>query len=96
MPAKLENLNLRGGYKAVIMDYIKEKYPQLFPLYHEIYDCKDLSFWITLDKEIEAFAAETGFDYVTNDDSMNRPFTAPPVIVNYFYHSKIKKSAVKI
>ena len=25
----LENLNLRGSYKAVIMDYIKEKYPQL-------------------------------------------------------------------
>lgn len=33
----LENLNLRGGYKSVIMDYISEKYPQLLPLYTEIY-----------------------------------------------------------
>lgn len=91
----LENLNLRGGYKAVIMDYIKEKYPQLYPLYHEIYDCKDLSFWITLDKECKAFAAETGLDYVINDDSRHKDFNAPPVIVNYFYHEQIKKSARK-
>ena len=26
----LENLNLRGNYKATIMDYIKEKYPNLY------------------------------------------------------------------
>lgn len=91
----LENLNLRGGYKTVIMDYIRRKYPQFYPLYHEIYDCKDLSFWITLDKECKAFAAETGLDYVTNDDGMTRNFNAPPVIVNYFYHEQIKKSARK-
>ena len=29
----LENLNLRGGYKKVILDYIAEKYPNLVPLY---------------------------------------------------------------
>lgn len=28
----LENLNLRGSYRAVIMDYIREKYPDLLPL----------------------------------------------------------------
>lgn len=91
----LENLNLRGGYKTVIMDYIRRKYPQFYPLYHEIYDCKDRSYWIALDKECKAFAAETGLDYVTNDDSMTRNFNAPPVIVNYFYHEQIKKSARK-
>lgn len=91
----LENLNLRGSYKTVIMNYIKEKYPQLCPLYHEIYDCKDRSYWITLDKELKAFAAEIGLDYVTNDDSMTRDFNAPPVIVNYFYHEQIKRSARK-
>ncbi|MCZ0860086.1 radical SAM mobile pair protein B [Methanocorpusculum sp. MG] len=91
----LENLNLRGSYKTVIMDYIKEKYPQLCPLYHTIYDCKDRSYWITLDKELKAFAAEIGLDYVTNDDSMTRDFNAPPVIVNYFYHEQIKRSARK-
>ena len=34
----LENLNLRGSYKTVILDYIKEKHPELFPLYQEIYN----------------------------------------------------------
>lgn len=91
----LENLNLRDGYKTVIMNYIKGKYPQLYPLYHEIYDRKDISYWITLDKELKAFAAEIGLDYVTNDDQLSRDFNAPPVIVNYFYHEQIKKSARK-
>lgn len=91
----LENLNLRGSYKAVIMEYIREKYPQYLSLYHEIYDRKDRSFWEGLDTELKAFSAETGLDYVTNDDSMARPFEAPPVVVNYFYHEEIKKSARK-
>lgn len=43
-------------------------------------------YWVTLDKEIKSFAAETGLDYVTNDDSRHKDFNAPPVIVNYFYH----------
>lgn len=91
----LENLNLRGGYKNVIMEYIQEKYPQLLPLYHEIYDGKNRSYWTMLDKELKAYAAEIGLDYITNDDSMARDFNAPPVIVNYFYHEQIKKSAGK-
>lgn len=91
----LENLNLRGSYKTVIMDYIREKYPQLYPLYHEIYNHNDRSYWIALDKELKAFAAEIGLDYVTNDAQLARDFNAPPVIVNYFYHEQIKKSARK-
>ncbi len=31
----LENLNLRGGFKKTIMDYIAVKHPDLMPLYHE-------------------------------------------------------------
>lgn len=89
----LENLNLRDGYKAVIMDYIREKRPRLLPLYREIYDSNDRRYWERLDGELKAWAAEMGLDYVTNDDSLNRPFEAPPVIVNFFYHSEIKKSA---
>lgn len=91
----LENLNLRGSYKAVIMDYIKEKYPALLPLYQDIYNRNDRSYWEMLDAELKEYASEIGLDYVTNDDSMSRPFGAPPVIVNYFYHSEIKKSARK-
>lgn len=91
----LENLNLRGSYKAEIMDYIREKHRELLPLYLEIYRQGDRTYWETLDAELKAHAAEIGLDYVTNDDSMKRSFDAPPVIVNYFYHEKIKKSAKK-
>lgn len=91
----LENLNLRGGYKTVIFDYIKEKFPSLLPLYHAIYNRKDRGYWEMLDAKLRAFTAENGLDYVTNDDSIVRPFQAPPIVVNYFYHEQIKKSARK-
>ena len=89
----LENLNLRGSYKTIILDYIKEKYPGLFPLYREIYQNGNRSYWEVLDSELKAYAAQMNLDYVTNDDSMRRPFEAPPVVVNYFYHEQIRKSA---
>ena len=91
----LENLNLRGGYKRAIMDYIREKRPDLLPLYQAIYERRDRRDWEALDGELKDFAAGLGLDYVTNDDSVTRPFGAPPVIVNYFYHERIKKSARK-
>ena len=91
----LENLNLRGGYKTVIMDYIQKKRLDLLPLYQEIYNKNDRRYWELLDAELKAWGAEIGLDYVTNDDSMSRPFEAPPIIVNFFYHSEIKKSARK-
>ena len=89
----LENLNLRGGYKTAILDYIREKYPALLPLYQDIYQKGDRRYWELLDGELKAFAAELGLPYVTNDDSVRRPFEAPPVVVNYFYHEQIKKPA---
>lgn len=88
----LENLNLRGNYKAVIMNYIRQKYPKLYPLYDEIYNKNNRVYWQRLDGELREFAENIGLDYVTNDDSMTRNFSAPPVIVNYFYHEQIKKS----
>lgn len=91
----LENLNLRGSYKTVIMDYIQEKYPTLIPLYQNIYNRNDRSYWVSLDAELQAYTTAIGLDYVTNDDSMARAFDAPPVVVNYFYHEQIKKSARK-
>ena len=89
----LENLNLRGSYKAVIMDYIREKHPQFLPLYQEIYSRNDRRYWEALDAALKTYAAGIGLDYITNDDSLTRAFDAPPVIVNYFYHEQIKKSA---
>ena len=91
----LENLNLRGNYKADIMHYIQAQYPHLLSLYRDIYNDKDHSYWQSLDVQLQTYAADMGLDYVINNDSMTRPFDAPPVIVNFFYHEKIKKSAKK-
>ena len=91
----LENLNLRGSFKPDILDYIRNKYPDLVSLYEEIYTHQNRNYWINLDAELKSFAAREGLDYKTNDDSMERPFEAPPVVVNYFYHEQIRKSARK-
>lgn len=89
----LENLNLRGSYKGVIMRYIREKHPELTPLYEEIYTHGGRLYWEMLDAEMRAYAERVNLPYVRNDDSMQRPFEAPPVIVNFFYHEEIRKSS---
>lgn len=91
----LENLNLRGTFKPVILDYIREKRPDLVPLYDEIYRKNRRDYWERLDSEMKGYAERNGLEYRTNDDTIRRPFSAPPVIVNFFYHSEIKKSARK-
>jgi radical SAM mobile pair protein B len=91
----LENLNLRGSYKSVILSYIQENHPHLMPLYEEIYQRGNRTYWEQLDQELHNYVNSLGLDYVTDDDSMHRPFEAPPVVVNYFYHEQIKKSAKK-
>ena len=91
----LENLNLRGTFKPAIMNYIRGEYPRLYPLYDEIYNKGINLYWQQLDKELQEFASEQGLEYKINDDSFTKPFNAKPVIVNYFYQSKIKKSAQK-
>jgi DNA repair photolyase len=52
----LENLNLRGGYKRVIMDYVEQKYPSLTLLYQTIYEKKDKQYWIDLSEQLADFA----------------------------------------
>lgn len=89
----LENLNLRGSFKAGIMAFIAEKYPELRGLYEQIYTYGDRSYWGELDARLRAYAEDAGLEYVVNDDTLSRAFEAPPAIVNFFYHEKIKKSA---
>jgi len=91
----LENLNLRGDYKQRILDYIAEKYPDLIPLYDAIYRKKDRSYWAELDAQMKQLCQEEGLLYVRDDDSIKRPFDAPPVVVNYFFHEEIIPSAKK-
>ena len=86
----LENLNLRGQFKGVIMDYIREKHPSLVPLYEDIYNRKRSDYWQSLEKEISAYAAEQGYPYRVNDLPYGRSEKGKPVLVNYFYHEKIR------
>lgn len=91
----LENLNLRGNYKKVILDYIKEKYIELLPLYEEIYQNGSRLYWEQLDINLKKYAEKSGFKYLRNDDSAKQNFNELPIIVNYFYHDEVKKSANK-
>ena len=88
----LENLNLRGNFKPKILEYVREKYPNLSPLYSEIYQQKNPRYWFQLHKIVEDYAARNNLEYVRNRDDLQRPFDAPPVIVNFFFHEQIKKS----
>lgn len=89
----LENLNLRGTFKPVIMNYIKENYPSKLALYQDIYQHGNRDFWSKLDQKVKAYADKLNLEYVYNDDRMQYAYDAKPVIVNYFYHEEIKKSA---
>lgn len=86
----LENLNLRGQFKSQIMDYIRENYPTLIDLYDEIYNKKRLDYWQVLEQDISAFARTEGYPYRINDLPYGRSQKGKPVIVNYFYHEKIR------
>ena len=88
----LENLNLRGGFKKTILDYINEKHPELNGLYDEIYNRGNRHYWKVLDAEIREFTEKEGLQYLRNDDSMKRPFSEPPVVVNYFFHEEVRKN----
>lgn len=91
----LENLNLRGSYKADILNYISEKYPHLVSLYDQIYNKHDRTYFQMLDRKLKEYANQEGLKYVVNDDTMKVDVCDKPIIVNYFYHEEIKKSAVR-
>lgn len=89
----LENLNLRGDFKAEIIEYIRQKYPSLLPLYSEIYNERDMSYWKALDRSVSEYAEKNGFMYVIDREPFLMNPTDKPIIINYFYHSEIKQSA---
>lgn len=88
----LENLNLRGGFKQEILDYIGEKYPHLVPLYHAIYSKKDRSYFRALEEQAARLAVENGCPFVDNELPYGRAEPGHPVIVDYFYHEEIRGS----
>ena len=88
----LENLNLRGGFKKTIMDYIAEKYSDLIPLYDEIYNKHNRNYFEGLEKKAEEMAKKYACPFVDNEMPYGRVLQGHPVIVNYFYHEEIRGS----
>ena len=89
----LENLNLRGGYKKTILDYIEEKYPDLILLYEDIYKHKNKDYWKDLDEKVRNFADEEGYMYIIDEEPFLINPTDKPIIINYLYHEKIRQSS---
>ena len=88
----LENLNLRGGFKKTILDYIAEKRPELVGLYDTIYNKKDRSYFEGLEARAEAMAKRYDCPFVDNEMPYGRVSQGHPVIVDYFYHAEIRGS----
>lgn len=91
----LENLNLRGDYRVCILEWIHENHPELDGLYQDIYSRKSRTYWTELDREMRAYTEKEGMLYLRDDDQHRSDFGEPPVVVNYFYHEEVKKSAKK-
>ena len=60
-------------------------HPERMPLYEEIYQHGSRLYWEALDSQIREYALENGLEYARDDDNMQNPFDAPPVVVNFFY-----------
>ena len=88
----LENLNLRGGFKQEILDYIQEKHPHLTTLYQAIYQKGDRSYFRCLEQQAEQLAMENGCPFVDNELPYGRAEPGHPVIVDYFYHEEVRGS----
>ena len=88
----LENLNLRGGFKQEILDYIQEKYSHLTPLYQAIYQKGDRSYFQGLEEQAEQLSIENGCPFVDNELPYGRAEPGHPVIVDYFYHEEVRGS----
>lgn len=88
----LENLNLRGGFKKTILDYIDEKYPHLHSLYHDIYTKRDRSYFKGLEEKARQLAIKNDCPFVDNELPYGRSKPGHPVIVDYFYHEEIRGS----
>ena len=59
-----ENLNLRGSYKKYILNYIKEKYNNLYDKYIDIYKKNNKQYWVDLSSEIEDYCFKNNIKYV--------------------------------
>lgn len=59
-----ENLNLRGDYKKTSLDYIKNKFPQYYDEYVEIYIKHNNQYWVSMEKKISEFCGKRNIKYM--------------------------------
>lgn len=59
-----ENLNLRGSYKTYILNYIKEKYPNYYEKYVDIYLKNNQDYWRNLANKINNYCNENNINYI--------------------------------
>lgn len=59
-----ENLNLRGSYKTYILNYIKEKYPNYYDKYIDIYLKNNQDYWLNLANEINSYCNKNYINYI--------------------------------
>lgn len=59
-----ENLNLRGSYKTYILNYIKEKYPNYYDKYIDIYLKNNQDYWLNLANEINSYCNKNNINYI--------------------------------
>lgn len=88
----LENLNLRGGFKQEILDYIQKCYPHLVTLYDEIYRKGDRSYFRELENQAAQMSKKYDCPFVDNELPYGRAEPGHPVIVDYFYHEEVRES----
>lgn len=58
-----EDLNLRGAYKYTILKYVEEKYPNVYPMYEEIYIKRNPQKLINMDNEIKEYCHKNKINY---------------------------------
>ncbi len=58
-----EDLNLRGAYKYTILKYVEEKYPNVYPMYEEIYIKGNPQKLINMDNEIKEYCHKNKINY---------------------------------
>lgn len=46
-----------------------------------------------MNNEIKEYCENQGLLYLRDNDSIIQPFDEPPIVVNYFYHEEITKTA---
>lgn len=59
-----ENLNLRANFKVDVMNVIKEKYASLLPLYNQIFNKKDKTYWELLASEINDYCTKNNIEFI--------------------------------